>query len=109
MEAPIQRWENERFAREAACDIEFLVPVTTHERDADVHEAATSVAPSDVIALAGRITAGLAVQLLITPGGEDRRAFITLALDGETETFEVAPEHAMDAYRHPFCYGGTLL
>jgi hypothetical protein len=69
----------------------------------------TDVPTLDIIALAGRITAGLGVQLLITAGAENRRAFITLCLDGETETFEVAPEHAMDAYRHPFCYGGTLL
>jgi hypothetical protein len=106
MEAPIQRWENERFAREAAAEIEAVETTEPVRR----LEAATSVAPpADVIALAGRITAGLCVQLLVTAGAEDRRAFITLVLDGETETYEVAPEHAMDAYRHPFCYGGTLL
>ena len=106
MEAPIAKWERERFEREAAAEIAALDTSEPVRR----LEAATSVAPpADVIALAGRITAGLAVQLLITPGGQDRRAFITLVLDGETETFEVGPEHAMDAYRHPFCYGGTLL
>jgi hypothetical protein len=104
MSGTIADWERDRFAAETTAEIDSL----------DTAEPArTIVAVQDdrpeLIALAGRITAGLSVQLLITPGGEDRRAFISLALDGQHETYEVAPEHAMDAFRHPFCYGGTLL
>lgn len=63
--------------------------------------------PRDLIALRGRITAGLGVQLLVDL--LSRQTFITLALDGETETFEVPPSAANDAFEHPFAYGGTLL
>ncbi len=59
-----------------------------------------------LVALKGRINAGLAVQLLAdTDTGE---TFITLVLNGSTETFPVPPEHALDAFEHPFVYGGTL-
>ena len=104
MEAPIQRWENDRFAREAAAEIEAVAAV----EPVRVLEAATSVAPpADIVALCGRTNAGLSVQLLTTTG-EDVRAFISLDVNGLTETVEVAPEHALDAYHHPYAYGATL-
>lgn len=55
--------------------------------------------------LASRLTAGLGVQLLWAESG----TYITLTLDGKTETFPVPAEHALDAFQHPFAYGGTLL
>ena len=60
-----------------------------------------------LVALKGRINAGLGVQLLADLATGE--TFITLALNGETETFPVDPERALDAFEHPFCYGGTLL
>ena len=104
MEAPIQRWENERFAREAAAEIE-AVPTTEPLR---ALEAGTSVVPpADIVALCGRTNAGLSVQLLTTRG-DDVRAFITLDVNGRTETVEVEPSDALDAYHHPYAYGATL-
>jgi len=63
--------------------------------------------PRDLVALKGRITAGLGVQLIVDLLTSE--TFITLALDGETETFEVPADKALDAFEHPFAYGGTLL
>lgn len=104
MEAPIQRWENERFAREAHAEIAALDTVEPSR----VLEAATSVAPpADIVALCGRINAGLAVQLLTTTG-EDVRAFVSLDVNGRTETIEVEPSSALDAYHHPYAYGASL-
>jgi hypothetical protein len=104
MEAPIQRWENERFAREAAAELQAIEAV----EPVRVLEAATSVVPpADVVALCGRVNAGLSVQLLTTRG-EDVRAWITLDVNGRTETIEVQPGSALDAYHHPYAYGATL-
>lgn len=104
MEAPIQRWENERFAREAAAEIEAVEATEPVRR----LEAATSVAPpADIVALCGRQNSGLSVQLLTTTG-EDVRAWVTLDLNGQTETIEVEPASALDAYHHPYAYGATL-
>ena len=61
----------------------------------------------DLVALCGRQNSGLSVQLLTTTG-EDVRAFITLDLNGQTETIEVKPSDALDAYHHPYAYGATL-
>ncbi len=63
--------------------------------------------PRELVALKGRITAGLGVQLLVDLLTSE--CFITLALDGETETLPVPAEKALDAFDQPFCYGGTLL
>jgi len=63
--------------------------------------------PRELVALKGRITAGLGVQLLVDLRTSE--TFITLALDGETETFDVPSDRALDAFEHPFAYGGTLL
>lgn len=103
MEAPIAKWERERFEREALAEIDG---VETAE------PARTIVAPADterpeLVAVAGRITAGLAVQLLVEPK-RDGRAWLTLGLNGKTETIEVPAGQALDAYLHPYCYGASL-
>lgn len=79
----------------------------TIDNSVDHLDFETDVPALELVALKGRITAGLGVQLLADVA--HGRTFITLALDGETETFEVPAEHALDAFDHPFCYGGTLL
>jgi hypothetical protein len=61
----------------------------------------------DLVALCGRRNAGLSVQLL-TNRGDEPRAWITLDVNGQTETFEVEPRDALDAYHHPYAYGATL-
>lgn len=102
IEAPIQRWEDDRFAREAAAEID-AVPTVEPSR-------ALVLVQSDrptLVALCGRQNAGLSVQLLTTVG-EDVRAFVSLDVNGRGETIEVAPEHALDAYHHPYAYGATL-
>jgi hypothetical protein len=106
MEAPIQRWENERFAREAHAEIAALDTV----EPARVLEAATSVAPpADIVALCGRQNAGLSVQLLLATGDAlTSRTFVSLDVNGKTETIEVEPSSALDAYHHPYAYGATL-
>jgi len=61
--------------------------------------------PEGLKAWAGRITAGLAVQGLVDASGQ---TYVTIVLNGETETLEIAPEKALDAFLHPFAYGFTL-
>ena len=81
-----------------------------HDRDAEIDallEAATSVLPTDVVALCGRQNSGLSVQLLTTTS-DDVRAWITLDVNGATETFEIEPKDALDAFAHPYAYGATL-
>lgn len=58
------------------------------------------------VALLGRVTAGLGVQLLWDPRSGD--TFVTCTLDGQCETFQVEPEEAREAFLHPFAYGCTL-
>lgn len=60
----------------------------------------------EVIALMGRIVSGLGVQLLYRPN--DGQTFITITLNGATETFPVEPANAGDAFWHPYAYGATL-
>jgi hypothetical protein len=104
MSGTIQDWEDRRFAEEALAEIEAVETV----EPVRALEAATSVVPpADIVALCGRVNAGLSVQLLVTTG-DDVRAWVTLDYAGKTETVEVAPESALDAYHHPYCYGATL-
>jgi len=104
MSGTISDWERDRFETEAASEIAVLDTVEPVRR----LEAVTSVVPpADVVALCGRQNSGLSVQLLTTTG-EDVRAWVTLDVNGKTETIEVAPEHALDAYHHPYAYGATL-
>ena len=59
-----------------------------------------------MICLLSRLTAGLGVQLLWDPRNGD--TFITVTLNGDTETFPVDPFNAADAFQHPFAYGASL-
>lgn len=91
-------------------DIPFqAVGAATYDGDTDSLEPFDFDAyedPRDLVALHGRITAGLGVQLLFDRlSGE---TFVTVTLNGETETFPVPGEHANDAFEHPYCYGATL-
>jgi len=105
MSGTIQDWEDKRFAREAAAEIEAVEAVEPVRR----LEAATSVAPpADIVALVGRVNSGLSVQLLTNRSDEDPRAWITLDVNGRTETIEVEPSSALDAFHHPYAYGATL-
>lgn len=57
----------------------------------------------DLVALAGRRNAGIAVQLLL-----DRRTlqtFVTTVVNGDALTVEVEGAEAWDAYSHPGAYG----
>ena len=96
-------WETERFEREALADLASLD--TIQEPPLWPREQDSEDVPS-LVSLRERITAGLAVQLLVNL--ETREAFITLAIDGRTETFPVPAEAANDAFAHPYCYGGSL-
>jgi hypothetical protein len=89
----------------------YRPPVSPEHRAAEVEADALLASAEDrpdVVCLCSRLTAGLGVQLLTTRD-EPVRAFITLTLDGQTETFEIDPSTALDAFQHPFAYGGTLL
>lgn len=57
----------------------------------------------DLVALSGRLNAGIAVQLLL-----DRttlQTFVTTVVDGDCLTVEVEGTEAWDAYSHPGAYG----
>lgn len=57
----------------------------------------------DLVALAGRLNAGIAVQLLL-----DRttlQTFVTTVVNGDALTVEVEGTEAWDAYSHPGAYG----
>lgn len=57
----------------------------------------------DLVALDGRVNAGVAVQLLLdrTTG----ETFVTTVVAGDCLTVAVEPELALDTYRHPGAYG----
>lgn len=61
--------------------------------------------PDGLRAWAGRSSDGFHVQGLVDAAG---RTYVSCALNGEYETFEVSPEAAADAFVHPFAYGCTL-
>lgn len=54
--------------------------------------------------LLSRLTAGLGVQALVR--GDD--CYITITLNGATETFPVPAARLLDAFDHPYAYGATL-
>ena len=60
----------------------------------------------EIVALCGRLYAGLGVQLLWNRETGD--TFVTVTLAGENETFEVPRDRAFDAFEHPYAYGATL-
>lgn len=95
-------WERRRFAREAAEEIADVAVTTEPVTPAKVETETGTIC----IALLGRVTAGLGVQLLWNPlTGE---TFLTVALNGETETFSVPPEAAKEAFDHPYAFGASL-
>ena len=57
----------------------------------------------DLVALAGRLNAGVAVQLLLDRSTGE--TFVTTVVAGQCLTVPVEPEHALDTYRHPGAYG----
>jgi hypothetical protein len=75
------------------------------ETVADALLAAAEPNRSGVTALLGRMSAGLGVQALVNGDGE---TFITIWLNGATETFPVPAAKLLDAFDHPYVYGATL-
>lgn len=100
----IADWERERFEREAAAEldtIEVAEPARTIVGGTDI------AVPKGIVAVRGRVTAGLGVQLLIEPW-DAGRAWITVDVAGRTQTFEVPPGDANEAFDHPYAYGASL-
>jgi len=92
----------------------YRSPLAAWEQDRAVVEEAEQALTSPrtvedgvlCVALLGRVNSGFGVQLLWDP--LSGKTFVTTAVGGETETFEVSPEHALEAYEHPYAYGATL-
>jgi hypothetical protein len=61
--------------------------------------------PEGLVAWAGRSENGFHVQGLVAADGA---CFISCALNGAYQTFEVPRANAVEAYAHPFAYGCTL-
>jgi hypothetical protein len=60
----------------------------------------------DLVALHGRSSSGIAVQLLWSR--VDGGTHITVVWGDRDQTFEVDPADALEAFHHPFVYGCTL-
>lgn len=100
LRSPLYAWEQDRALveeAEAATAADALPTIAEPERP-------TIESP---VCLLSELRAGFGVQLLAEPtlGG---RSWITCTLNGATQTFEVAPGSALDAFRHPYGYGCTL-
>ncbi len=65
----------------------------------------THIVPDGLKVWAARMSDGFAVQGLVDGAG---RTYISCALNGEHQTFDVEPEDAVEAFDHPFAYGCTL-
>lgn len=85
---PIMRLVNERLA-----EIPPDPPVELDESEPE----------RDLIALMGRLNAGVAVQLLLDRNTGE--TFVTTGVAGEWLTVPVEPELALDTYKHPGFYG----
>ena len=57
----------------------------------------------ELVALAGRLNAGVGVQLLLDRASGD--TFVTTVVAGNCLTFEVEHEECWDVYQHPGAYG----
>jgi len=57
----------------------------------------------DLVAVDGRLNAGVAVQLLLDRGTGEM--FVTTVVNGSCLTVPVEREHAYDTYEHPGAYG----
>ena len=68
---------------------------------------AADLIPAGLVAWAGRLSNGFAVQGLVDA---EKQCYITCAIPGQGlyQTFEVSREDAQDAFEHPFAYGCTL-
>jgi hypothetical protein len=62
--------------------------------------------PEGLAVWASRSASGFYVQGLVDSDG---RTYITTALAGKTETVEVDPSIAADAFLHPFAYDASSL
>lgn len=91
----IKGWERDRALREEAEKITADALLPRVETD-----------PREIECLESRLTAGLGVQLLWNR--ETGSTFITVTLNGETETFPVDEDKALEAFEHPFAFGATL-
>lgn len=63
------------------------------------------IVPAGLVVWAARLNDGFAVQGLVDGAG---RTYISAALNGQYQTFEVDREDAAEAFDHPFAYGCTL-
>lgn len=62
--------------------------------------------PETLVALMGRVNSGFYVQLIAdTATGE---TWLTCSINGETDTFPIPSDKALDAFEHPFAYGCNL-
>ncbi len=71
----------------------------------DVDLSDDDFVPPGLTAWAGRTDNGFHVQGLVAGDGT---TFISCALNGAYQTFEVARADAAEAFIHPFAYGCTL-
>jgi hypothetical protein len=78
-----------------------------HDREREIDALLEAAKPErDVVCLLSRLTAGLGVQALWSP--TDGTTWITVVLNGATETFEVPGENLAEAFEHPYVFGATL-
>lgn len=98
--------EFRRSGRSLVTDPPGGYPPVSPVRDAveDALFAALEPERDGVRCLLSRLTAGLGVQALV----QGDRTFITVTLNGATETFEVPGDRLLDAFDHPYAYGATL-
>lgn len=95
----IADWEARRFSEEAFNEI---AAIPTVDRPAIERTGDTP----DLVALKGRMTAGIAVQLLWAR--DTGETFVSVTVGPKSQTFTVPAEDALDAFDHPFVYGCTI-
>lgn len=96
-----------RSGRSLVSDSPFeVVAEGTYDADLDhLDFEPTHIVPDGLQVWAARMSDGFAVQGLVDGAG---RTYISCALNGEYQTFDVEPEDAAEAFAHPFAYGCTL-
>ena len=97
----IDQWQRRTGFERVAEDI-LSLPETC-ERDIVLDDIAER---PHLEALVGRMTAGIAVQLLWQPASG--ATYVSVVWGDRDETFEVAPVDALEAFYHPFVYGCSL-
>lgn len=96
MKGTIADWERDRFSRKTADEITDLP-----ETDEPAHTAPPS--EDDPVELLRRSVGGWWVELRLTADGR----VCVAAQQGEDAPIQavvVEPEHALDAFQHPYCY-----